>query len=744
MIIMNPDLIHSLNSLRILSCDMISYAGSGHPGIALGAAPIIFSTYVNHLKINPQDPNWINRDRFVLSAGHGSALLYAMLFMAGYDVSIDDLVDFRKIGSKTPGHPEYKVTPGVDVSTGALGQGFANAVGMAMAEKYLQGLINQEIAGQKILDYYVYCLCGDGDLMEGVAMEAASLAGHLALNNLIVLYDSNSVTLDSKLNASCSEDFIQKFIHMGWEVDFVGEGNDTRKIDEAIERAKINRKPTLIEIKTVIGRGSFHEGENLVHGKPLSREDLLNIRKKYNISTNMMEITENSVKFVRQTIANRTKGMYNNWKKYMDSLKKSNQSENLRKIIDFLETGNVGLTFSSSSFKIQNDYSEELRESGSKIMNIISDRSKFFLGGSADLSSSCHTALYKEVGMSKKVPTGRNIFFGVREHAMAAILNGMALSGLRLFGSTFLVFSDYLKPALRMTCEMNLPITYIFTHDSVTVGQDGTSHQPVEQLAMLRTTPNLIVLRPADINEVIGSWDYIINNNKPVALVLAKDEAHILDGTKGSEVSKGAYIIRKETNKLDAIIVSTGIDITTSYLIREELYHKGIDIRLVSMPSVELFLSQPQEYQDSILPPNVKTFTVEASATLPWYRFASRNCAIGIDTFGCSGKKDDVLKKVKFDYDSILARIAGEFGIEITPEPEEQPEETASNQETAGASSAEPVPVEVTTVETDPAQPAPVEAAPEAPATEATTEMPSLAPTGVTVSQETLVKEENV
>ena len=484
MIIMNPDLIHSLNSLRILSCDMISYAGSGHPGIALGAAPIIFSTYVNHLKINPQDPNWINRDRFVLSAGHGSALLYAMLFMAGYDVSIDDLVDFRKIGSKTPGHPEYKVTPGVDVSTGALGQGFANAVGMAMAEKYLQGLINQEIAGQKILDYYVYCLCGDGDLMEGVAMEAASLAGHLALNNLIVLYDSNSVTLDSKLNASCSEDFIQKFIHMGWEVDFVGEGNDTRKIDEAIERAKINRKPTLIEIKNVIGRGSFHEGENLVHGKPLSREDLLNIRKKYNISTNMMEITENSVKFVRQTIANRTKGMYNNWKKYMDSLKKSNQSENLRKIIDFLETGNVGLTFSSSSFKIQNDYSEELRESGSKIMNIISDRSKFFLGGSADLSSSCHTALYKEVGMSKKVPTGRNIFFGVREHAMAAILNGMALSGLRLFGSTFLVFSDYLKPALRMTCEMNLPITYIFTHDSVTVGQDGTSHQPVEQLAM--------------------------------------------------------------------------------------------------------------------------------------------------------------------------------------------------------------------------------------------------------------------
>ena len=674
MINMNPDLIHSLSSLRILSCDMISYAGSGHPGIALGAAPIIFSTYVNHMKISPAHPDWINRDRFVLSAGHGSALLYAMLFMAGYDVTIDDLVEFRKIDSKTPGHPEYGKTPGVDVSTGALGQGFANAVGMALAEKYLQALISQEIPKQKILDYYVYCLCGDGDLMEGVAMEAASFAGHLALDNLIVLYDSNNVTLDGKLNASCSEEFIQKFINMGWEVDFVGEGNDTRKIDEAIERAKVNRKPTLIEIRTTIGRGSYHEGENLVHGKPLSREDLLNIRKKYNINTNMMEITENAVKFTRQTIASRNKGVYENWQKYIDSLKNNKPSDNLRKILDFLETGNIGLTFSSSSFKIQNDYSEELRESGSKIMNIISDRSKFFLGGSADLSSSCHTALYKEVGMSKKTPTGRNIFFGVREHAMAAILNGMALSGLRLFGSTFLVFSDYLKPALRMSCEMKLPITYIFTHDSISLGQDGTSHQPVEQLAMLRTTPNLITLRPADINEVIGSWDYIINNNKTVALVLAKEEAHILDGTNGASVAKGAYIVRKETEKLDAIIVSTGIDLTTSYLIREELFHKGVDIRLVSMPSVELFLNQSQEYQDQILPPNVKTFTIEASSTLPWYRFASRNCAIGVDTFGSSGRRDDVLKKAGFDYDSIIKKIKDELGIVDEPStPEETP-----------------------------------------------------------------------
>lgn len=654
---MNPDLVHSLNSLRILSLDMISYAKSGHPGICLGAAPIIYSLYTNHLKINPKDPTWPNRDRFVMSAGHGSALLYAMLFMAGYDISIDDLVDFRRIGSKTPGHPEYKVTPGVEVSTGPLGQGFANAVGMAMAGKYLGALVEEEIPKQKVIDYYVYCLCSDGDLMEGVAQEAASLAGHLALDNLIVLYDSNDVTLDGKLNGAFSENILQKFMNIGWEVDYVGEGNDTREIDKAIERAKVNRKPTLIEIKTIIGRGSFHEGENLVHGKPLSKDDMNNVRKKYNISTNTMEITENAVKFVRQSINSRMKENYNGWKKYFNDLKKTYGDTPFNKVLDFIETGNDGIKFSSSSFKIQSDYNEELRESNSKIMNIVSDRTKFFLGGSADLSSSCHTALYKDIEFSRKNKVGRNILFGVREHAMASILNGMALSGLRTFGSTFLAFSDYLKPAMRMTAMMNLPITYIFTHDSVSVGEDGPTHEPIEQLAMLRTIPNMTVFRPADINEVIGCWDYIINNKKPVSIVLSKEEAHILDGTSGEKVRQGAYIVRKEIRKLDAVLVSTGIDLTTTYLISEELRSKGIDTRVVSMPSVDLFLSQSEEYQNSIIPETSKVFTIEASSTLPWYRFASKGCAIGIDTFGYSGHKEDVLERVKFDYETILSKI---------------------------------------------------------------------------------------
>lgn len=653
----NKDIIHSLNSLRVLSVDMISYAKSGHPGICLGAAPLLFSLYTNHLQINPADPNWPNRDRFVMSAGHGSALLYAMLFMAGYDLTIDDLVEFRKIGSKTPGHPEYGVTPGVDVSTGPLGQGLANAVGMALSEKYLAALIEEELPKQKLLNYYVYCLVSDGDLMEGIADEAASLAGNLALDNLIVLYDSNDVTLDGPLDKSSKDNVIQKYINMGWEVDFVAEGNELREIDKAIERAKVNKKPTLIEIKTVIGRGSFNEGKNLVHGKPLSTEDLINIRKKYNIDTNTMEITEDAVNFVRKTISSRMNNKYNNWQQDIEIARNTIKSEKLNKILDFIQNRIDDLEFSSSSFKVQSDYNEELRESNSKIMNIVSERSLFFLGGSADLSSSCHTALYKDIDNSRKERTGRNINFGVREHAMGAILNGMSLTGLRVYGSTFLTFADYLKPAIRMTAQMNLPVTYIFTHDSVTIGKDGPSHQPIEQLAMLRTTPNLIVIRPADINEVIGSWDYIVNNKKPVALVLSKDEAHILAGTSGEYVKYGAYIVRKETSRLDAVLVSTGLDLTNTYLVSAELRNKGIDTRVVSMPSVELFLSQPIDYQNQVIPPNVKVITVEASSTLPWYRFASKNCAIGIDEFGVSGKKEEVLKKLHFDYDSLLNKI---------------------------------------------------------------------------------------
>lgn len=653
---MNPDLIHSLNSLRILSIDMISQAGSGHPGICLGAAPIIYTIYANHLKINPIDPKWINRDRFVMSAGHGSALLYATLFMSGFDISIDDLVNFRRIDSITPGHPEYGLTPGVEASTGPLGQGIASAVGMAISEKYLGALLSEHINKQKIIDYYTYVLASEGDLMEGIATEAAAIAGNLGLDKLIVLFDSNDITLDGDLKLSSSEDIIRKYMALGWEVDFVHEGNDIKEIDKAITRAKVNKKPTLIEVKTVIGRGSFNEGKNIVHGKPLTRDDVANLRKKYNITTNHMEITENAVKYLRLSIASRINEPYKEWQRTFQDAKKNSKPEVL-KILKFLEHQDLGMTFDNKNFKIQNDYNEELRESNSKIMNIISDRTKFFIGGSADLSSSCHTTLYKEIEMSKKYPTGRNIYFGVREHAMGAIINGLALSGLRTFGSTFLVFADYLKPALRMSALMNLPTTYIFTHDSVSIGQDGPTHQPIEQLTMLRSIPNVIDFRPADINEVIGCWDYIINNKKTVAMVVSKNEAHILAGTSGEKTKQGAYIVRSEKERLDAVLVSTGIDLTTTYLISEELRQKNIDTRVVSMPSMNLFKQQPKQYQEEVLPPTATIITIEAGSTMSWTYFTKKENTIGINEFGYSGTKDEVLQKVGFDYETILEKI---------------------------------------------------------------------------------------
>jgi len=655
---MNPDLTHSINSLRVLSTDMISYAKSGHPGICLGAAPIIYSIYANHLKINPKDPNWMNRDRFVLSAAHGSALLYATLFMAGYDVTIDDLVEFRKLGSKTPGHPELGKTPGVDVTTGPLGEGFATAVGMAMASKYMCAKLSEKVPKQKLINYYVYCLVSDGDIMEGIFNEAASIAGNLALSNLIVLYDSNDTTVDGPLSNTSSEDTIKKLLTMGWEIDFVAEGNDIREIDKAIERAKYNKKPTLIEVKTVIGRGSEHEGKSIIHGKPLTKEDIAGLRKKLNINTNTLEITENAVKYMRKSISQRMDPYLTEWNNTYQEIKNLAATDSqLENIVTFLETKEDGLKFNCNNFKIQNDYNEELRESNSKIMNIISERTEFFLGGSSDLSTSCNTALYKEINFTKKYRDGRNIAFGLRENAMGAVLNGLSLSGIRTFGSTFLAFADYLKPSIRMTAMMNLPVTYIFTHDSVFLGEDGPTHQPIEQLTMLRSTPNLIVLRPADINEVIGCWDYIINNKKPVAMVLSRSEAHILAGTSGEGVKRGAYIVKKENAKIDAVLVSTGIDFTTTYLVSEELRKQGYDIRLVSMPSMELFLSQSKEMQDAIIPPDAKVFTIEAGSTLGWYKIASKDCAIGIDTFGVSGQKEQVLQHLGFDYNTILSKI---------------------------------------------------------------------------------------
>ena len=635
---------------------MIDAAGSGHPGIVLGAAPIMYTLFANHLRFDTKNPNWFNRDRFVMSSGHGSALLYSTLFMAGYDISLEDLVRFRQIDSKTPGHPERGKTPGVEYSTGLLGEGFAAAVGMAMAEKYLEGYISKYVDKQKIIDHKVYCLVSDGDLQEGTFYEAANLASLYGLNNLIVLYDSNSMTLDNNLSASSSENIVKRFDSLGWNVDFVADGNNVTKIDQAITRAKRNKNyPTIIEIKTIIGQDSFNQGTNIVHGRPLSKDDIASLHQIYGINTSKFEITKKYLDNFRKIIDRRMSDDIKKWNSYAETFHLTNSPE--VQIFDrFIKEDSINLVFDAKNFKIQATYDEDLRETNSKIMNIIADRTPFFLGGSADLSASCNTRLLKYSSFNKEDYSGRNISFGIREHAMASIINGIATYNLRPYSSTFLAFSDFMKPSMRLAAMQNLPVTYIFTHDSISIGEDGPTHQPVEQLMTLRNIPNMYVFRPADINEIIGSWDTIMKIKKTTSLIISKRKTHILGGSNGEEVKNGGYIIKHEKEKIDAVLVSCGNDLTTTLLIADDL--KDIfDLRVVSMPCLELFFNQGVEYRKSIIPDNVKVIAIEASTKENWTRLTNYDNIIGVDMFGYSGKSDDVLEKMHFDKNSIETKV---------------------------------------------------------------------------------------
>lgn len=631
-----------VNNIKSLGIDMIDCANNGHPGIVLGAANIIYTLYAKHMNINVEDPTWENRDRFVLSAGHGSALLYATLYMAGFDLTIDDLKRFRHIHSKTPGHPEYNVTMGVDMSTGPLGQGIASAVGMALAgkishEKYRLPKKSKLGKEQSLFDYHVYVLCGDGDLMEGISYEATSLAGSLKLNNLIVLYDSNNVSLDGKTENTFTENVIERFKALNWNTILVN-NNTISSIDKAIMEAKESDRPTLIEIKTIIGEGSINENSNKVHGKPLDKDDITKLKLKLKIDPTEfyvdMVAKENFSKQIKER-----------------SLKKYELFNRLVKELDYHKI-EVNLNLNDLSFS--SDLSEELRTTNGKIMLEIAKRIPNFIGGSADVGSSTKAVLPNDLNNF----VGNNIYFGVREHAMGAVLNGLALNGYYSFGSTFLVFSDYLKPAIRMTALMNLPVTYIFTHDSVNIGQDGPSHQPIEQLVALRSIPNMLVFRPADAEEIVGCWEYIINNKKPSCLVLSRNEVPMNKLTDRRLVAKGGYIVRKE-NHLYAIIICTGSEVNLGIKIADYLYEKySLDVRVVSMPSKELFLKQPKEYQEEILPKGVRTIVIEAGSKYGWEGFVySDKYLITLDRFGYSGTKEEVLKEMNFDYDQILQKI---------------------------------------------------------------------------------------
>lgn len=650
----------ALNTMKMLAIDMIENAGSGHPGVVLGASPILFSLYLNELNVLAKRPNWVNRDRFVLSCGHASSMLYSMLFMAGYDYTIEDLKRFRGIDSFTPGHPEVNIELGVECATGPLGQGIANAVGMAMAERYYENLCKAIDKKSNLIDYYTYVLCSDGDLQEGIGYEALSFAATQKLNKLVVIYDSNGTQLDGDVANTFSEDIEERFEALDFNVITVKNGYSIGEITNAFKEAHKSDMPTLIIVKTKIGKDSIYEGKAEAHSKLLGKEEVLKLKERYHLLKDAFDYDNDLKEFVSDFILKRVSKKYEAWLSEFNKLRENNSE--LLNIINLIEQNDFNIDFDSTNYKINDKYCEEGRVSNYKVMNFIAPKTRFFVGGSADLVKSTRTLIEKSGFMSSENPTGRNIAFGLREHAMGGILNGMALTGLRCFGSTFLSFADYLKPAMRMSSLMNLPVTYIFTHDSISVGGDGPTHEPVEQLTALRSIPNMHVFRPCDINEIIGCWEYILKHPGPAALVLSKEKLNIQRHTNGKYVQYGAYIVRKEKFRLDGTIVATGSEVATALKIAEELFTGGIDLRVVSMPCMELFLKQNPVYEEKLLPKEAKIITLEAGSTLIWHRFAtSPKYTLGIDTFGMSGQKEDVLKYHNFDYNSLLIKIKKMF-----------------------------------------------------------------------------------
>ena len=658
---MNLNDINAVNEIKALALDMISQANSGHPGIVLSAAPIIYTLYARHLNINPENPEWVNRDRFVLSAGHGSALLYATLHLCGYNISKEDLTKFRSIDGKLPGHPEYGKTLGVDMTTGALGQGIASAVGLALGERYLENILNEEDSEQTFIDYRTYVLCSDGDLMEGISYEATSFAGAQKLDKLMILYDCNKMTNDGSISTTFTEDIVGRFDAMGFYTEVVKDGANIKSIDKAITNAKKSKKPSLVIFNTVLGKDSMNENKSVVHGKPLMDDDVFAIKRKLNVTIAPFEVRKDTVIHIQNLIGERVQEKYNNYVAYFNKIKTSG-NDRLMDLLSMLANKDFQIPFESLNYRINDTYNEELRLTNHKILNLVANKSELILGGSADLASTTKAYIDNTFVNTPEKPLGRNINFGIREHAMGGILNGLSMLGFKTYCSTMLAFSDYLKPAMRFSAMLNLPITYIFSHDSIAIGEDGPTHQPIEQLVSLRSIPNMITFRPSDIFEILGVWEYICKNKKTVSLVLSKSVMPKLPNSNAKLVSKGAYIIKKEVQKLDGIIIATGSEVLTAIKISEELKAENLDIRVVSMPSMELFLKEDKIYKEQILTKNVKTIVLETSSKLGWGLFVTdEKYILGLNEFGASGHSEEVLKKYGYDYESLKTKITNLF-----------------------------------------------------------------------------------
>ncbi|MBB6449207.1 transketolase [Geomicrobium halophilum] len=655
----------AINTIRTLSIDSVNQANAGHPGLPMGAAPMAFALWTRHFKHNPNKPDWWDRDRFVLSAGHGSMLLYSLLHLSGYDLSLNELKNFRQWGSKTPGHPEYGHTAGVDATTGPLGQGIAMSTGMAMAEAHLAATYNQE--NFKLFNHYTYVICSDGDVMEGVASESASLAGHQKLGRLIVLYDSNDVSLDGDLNRAFSEDVCKRYEAYGWHTIYIEDGNDVEAIDQAIQEAKHDPRPSFIEVKTVIGYGSPNRsGTNDAHGKPLGEEEAALVKEAYQWEHEPFHIPEE----VRSFFENKKKEAIRDYEEWVD-LYEAYQKEHPEKAEElnraFARDWKTETLEELPAYKVGEDNLATRKASGAAIQAISKQVNGLF-GGSADLASSNNTLMDKYEDFTKDNRAGRNVWFGVREFATATAVNGIALhGGLHAYGATFLVFSDYMRPAIRLSALMGVPVTYVFTHDSIAVGEDGPTHEPIEHFASLRTIPNLSVIRPADGNETIAAWQLSLEaNDHPTALVLTRQGLPTLveADVAYEKVRKGAYVL-SDAEKPEVAIVATGSEVSLAMDAKKKLSEDGIAVRVISMPSHDRFENQTMEYQQSVIDPAIPTVSLEAGTTFGWDRYTGVNGKkIGIDRFGASAPGDVVMKEYGFHDENVVAEVKALLGRE--------------------------------------------------------------------------------
>jgi transketolase len=650
----------SINTIRFLAADAVQKANSGHPGLPLGAAPMAYVLWTKFLRFNPQDPNWHNKDRFILSAGHGSALLYSLLHLSGYDLPMKELERFRQMDSKTPGHPESMLTPGVEVTTGPLGQGFANGVGVAMAEAFLGATYNRP--GHNLIDHYTYAIVSDGDLMEGISAEAASLAGHLQLGKIIFLYDDNDISLDGPTSLTFTEDVLKRFDAYGWHTQRVHDGNDLAGIEQAIIAAQGEKaRPSLISVKTIIGYGSPLQGTSKVHGNPLGEENLRKTKEHFGWDPGKFFYVPDEAKEDMLKPGRAGEKLQAAWQQAFDAYKTAFPQEG--KELDLAFKGKLPDGWDKDLPVFKAGEGLATRQAHGKALEAIKKHVPWLIGGSADLASSNDMSVKGDQSFQPGNYQFTNIWFGVREHAMGAILNGMASHhGVRVYGGTFLNFSDYMRGAIRLAALTEAPVTYVFTHDSIGLGEDGPTHQPVEQVTSLRATPNLTVIRPGDANETVQAWAVAMKKmNGPVALILTRQKLPSIDQQKyapATNLARGAYILHDSGENPELILIGTGSELQLAVGAQDKLLEEGIVTRVVSMPSWELFEEQDEAYRNSVLPlAKRKRLAIEAGVTFGWYKWiTSEGDVIGLDRFGLSAPGEEVMKYFGFTVENVCNR----------------------------------------------------------------------------------------